>query len=36
MCFERDPAHCHRTLVADALAGRLPIEVEDVTPDAPR
>jgi uncharacterized protein (DUF488 family) len=27
LCFEADPAHCHRTLVADALAERLPIEI---------
>jgi uncharacterized protein (DUF488 family) len=27
LCFEADPAHCHRTLVADALARRLPLEV---------
>ena len=27
LCFEADPAHCHRSLVADALAARLPVEV---------
>ena len=27
MCFEADYRECHRTLVADALAERLPIEV---------
>jgi uncharacterized protein (DUF488 family) len=27
LCFEADPAHCHRTLVAEALGQRLPIEV---------
>lgn len=27
LCFEADPAHCHRTLVAAALADLLPIEV---------
>jgi len=24
LCFEADPAHCHRTLVAEALGKRLP------------
>jgi uncharacterized protein (DUF488 family) len=28
LCFEADPAHCHRTLVAEALADRLPIQVQ--------
>jgi uncharacterized protein (DUF488 family) len=27
LCFEADPAHCHRALVADALAARLPLAV---------
>jgi uncharacterized protein (DUF488 family) len=27
LCFETEPAHCHRTLVAEALAERLPIEI---------
>jgi len=27
MCFERDPAHCHRSLVVEALAKHLAIEV---------
>jgi uncharacterized protein (DUF488 family) len=27
LCFEADPAHCHRTLVADALAELVPIRV---------
>lgn len=34
MCFERDPTHCHRTLVANALAEHLPITVENLVPDA--
>jgi uncharacterized protein (DUF488 family) len=38
MCFERDPEHCHRSLVIEALAARLPIEAshlfaEDAGPD---
>lgn len=32
LCFEADPAHCHRTLVAEALAERLPIEVDNLRP----
>ena len=36
MCFERDPTHCHRTLVANALAERLPVEIENLAPDAVR
>lgn len=27
LCFERDPAHCHRTLVAEALRARMRVEV---------
>lgn len=33
LCFEADPAHCHRTLVADALAGLIPIKVDDLHPE---
>lgn len=33
LCFEHDPAHCHRSLVAAALAERVPIEVEHLMPD---
>jgi uncharacterized protein (DUF488 family) len=32
LCFEHDPAHCHRTMVAAALGERLPIEVEHLSP----
>ena len=32
LCFEADPAHCHRTLVAAALAARVPIAVTDLRP----
>jgi uncharacterized protein (DUF488 family) len=32
LCFEADPAHCHRTLVAEALAELLPIEVRHLRP----
>jgi uncharacterized protein (DUF488 family) len=27
LCFEADPAHCHRTLVANALAALMPLTV---------
>jgi uncharacterized protein (DUF488 family) len=33
LCFEADPAHCHRTLVAQALRPLVPIEVLDLRPD---
>lgn len=33
MCFEDDPAHCHRTLVADALQHRMPLAVEHLRPE---
>lgn len=32
LCFEADPAHCHRTLVAAALGRRIPLEVRDLRP----
>lgn len=32
LCFEADPAHCHRTIVAQALAERVPIAVTDLRP----
>lgn len=32
LCFEADPAHCHRTLVADAIAELEPIHVEHLAP----
>ena len=33
LCFEADPAHCHRTLVAQALQDLVPVEVNDLRPD---
>jgi len=33
LCFEADPAHCHRTLVADALAAKIPVRVTHLRPD---
>ena len=33
LCFEADPRHCHRTLVAQALTRRIPsLEVVDLRP----
>lgn len=33
LCFEADPAHCHRTLVAQALQALVPASVNDLRPD---
>ncbi len=32
LCFEADPAHCHRSMVASALAELVPIQVVDLMP----
>ena len=32
LCFEADPAHCHRTLVAEALAKLVPVRVQHLHP----
>ena len=32
LCFEADPAHCHRSMVADALAELVPIMVHHLAP----
>lgn len=32
LCFEADPAHCHRSLVAAAVAARLPVHVTHLVP----
>jgi uncharacterized protein (DUF488 family) len=32
LCFEADPAHCHRSLVAAALAERMPLTVAHLAP----
>lgn len=34
LCYEADPAECHRSLVADALADMLPTEVVHLSPRA--
>ena len=37
LCFEADPAHCHRTIVAEALGGLVKIDVVHLAPqDADR
>jgi uncharacterized protein (DUF488 family) len=33
LCFEADPAHCHRTLVAEALRPLVPIEIRHLRPE---
>jgi uncharacterized protein (DUF488 family) len=30
LCLEADPTHCHRTMIADALRERMPLEVVDL------
>jgi uncharacterized protein (DUF488 family) len=32
LCFEADPAHCHRTMVAEALQALVPVRVEHLFP----
>lgn len=32
LCLEADPAHCHRTLVAEALNELMPVEVDHLRP----
>lgn len=32
LCLEADPAHCHRSMVASALAERVPVEVVHLAP----
>ncbi|MDQ6635510.1 MAG: DUF488 domain-containing protein [Gemmatimonadota bacterium] len=34
LCFEADPAHCHRSIVADALASLVPVEIHHLVPFA--
>jgi uncharacterized protein (DUF488 family) len=34
LCFEADPAHCHRSIVASMVRERIPIEVVNLIPDA--
>jgi uncharacterized protein (DUF488 family) len=32
LCLEADPAHCHRSMVAEALQARVPVEVMNLRP----
>ncbi len=32
LCFEHDPAHCHRSMVAEALGEQLPIHIDHLSP----
>jgi uncharacterized protein (DUF488 family) len=32
LCYEADPAHCHRSIVADALASLVPVEIHHLRP----
>lgn len=32
LCFEADPAHCHRSIVADAVKRRVPVTIEHLRP----
>ena len=34
LCFEADPVHCHRNIVASTLAGMMPLEIAHLMPDA--
>lgn len=32
LCLEADPTHCHRSMVAEALQGLVPVKVQDLAP----
>lgn len=34
MCYERDPAHCHRTLIVERLRARADVDVRDLFVEA--
>jgi uncharacterized protein (DUF488 family) len=34
LCFEADPAHCHRNIVASMLGDMIPLEIAHLIPDA--
>lgn len=36
LCFEADPRHCHRLLVAEALAARVPVALRHLHPGGAR
>ncbi|MGV3722918.1 MAG: DUF488 family protein [Actinomycetota bacterium] len=33
LCLEADPTHCHRSMVADALGGLLPVQITHLHPN---
>jgi len=33
LCFEADPEHCHRSMVAEALQALVPVKVENLRPE---
>jgi uncharacterized protein (DUF488 family) len=33
LCYERDPRRCHRSIIAEAMAGRETVEIRHLTPD---
>jgi uncharacterized protein (DUF488 family) len=35
LCYEADPSHCHRSMVADALGRLVPLTVHDLSPTDP-
>lgn len=35
LCLEADPAHCHRSMVAEAVAERIELRVEHLRPEVP-
>ena len=34
LCFEADPAHCHRSIVASMVREKIPVEVVNLIPDS--
>jgi uncharacterized protein (DUF488 family) len=36
LCYEADPAHCHRSIVAEALTALMPLEIHHLTPSDDR
>ncbi|GIL38094.1 DUF488 family protein [Roseiterribacter gracilis] len=35
LCLERDPSHCHRSLVVEALGERIKLDIQDLMPPLP-
>lgn len=33
LCFEADPSHCHRSIVASMVRERIPVEIVNLIPD---